>query len=342
MIIEGRYLDEILRELYKTLTASTDIFDATKGSGQDLLAPTIVLLDPRSRISSTAIRGRLISALGEFCWYMSGSDSRDFIEFYITDYPGEDDPIQEAYGPRLMRVNQPSCVESQLYRVIKRLERKPDTRRAVITILETGDLGQGNTDAPCTVALQFIRRRERIHMVTMMRSNDAYLGFPHDVFCFTMIQELVARALGDRLGEYHHFTTSMHLYECDKDNATAYLAEGFQNPKFSMPAMPRGCQRANMEKFLVAEEKIRNGTITDAKQIKLPVYWKDLSLILLRRADGKFKRGMKVLEKNFSNISNDYYRNLFHRKPQFVETDGIIPEDQGVLDLEDKNAIKHK
>lgn len=41
-----------------------------------------------------------------------------------------------------------------------------------------------------------------------MRSNDAYLGFPHDVFFFTMIQELVARSLGIRVGDYHHFATT--------------------------------------------------------------------------------------------------------------------------------------
>lgn len=33
MIIEGRYLDEILRELYGKLTESTDTFEASKGKG---------------------------------------------------------------------------------------------------------------------------------------------------------------------------------------------------------------------------------------------------------------------------------------------------------------------
>jgi thymidylate synthase len=37
-------------------------------------------------------------------------------------------------------------------------------------------------------------------MVTTMRSNDAYLGLPHDVFCFTMLQEIIARSLGREIG----------------------------------------------------------------------------------------------------------------------------------------------
>jgi thymidylate synthase len=87
MTIEGRYLDEILRKLYGELSRSTDTFQASKGKGQDLLGQKVVLKDPRSRISATATRGRLISALAEFCWYMSGSADLDFIRFYLRDYP---------------------------------------------------------------------------------------------------------------------------------------------------------------------------------------------------------------------------------------------------------------
>jgi len=63
MIVEGLYLDEILRKLYSELSKSTDTFEASKGKGRDLLAPKIILKDPRARISATATRGRLISAL---------------------------------------------------------------------------------------------------------------------------------------------------------------------------------------------------------------------------------------------------------------------------------------
>ncbi len=189
MIIEGRYLDEILRTLYFELSKSTDTFNASKGKGQDLLGQEVVLKDPRARISATATRGRLISALAEFCWYMAGSADLDFIRFYLPDYPpeGATGALEEAYGPRLIGTGEFGRSFNQIERVIDRLRRKPDTRRAVISILEPSDLEPGKAEAPCTIALQFVRRRERLHLVAMMRSNDAYLGFPHDVFCFTMI-----------------------------------------------------------------------------------------------------------------------------------------------------------
>ena len=337
MIIEGRCLDDILRKLYDELMRSTDTFEASKGKGQDLLAQKVVLKDPRARISATATRGKLISALAEFCWYMAGSADLGFIRFYIRNYPPAEKSgsIEEAYGPRLLGTGQFGHSFNQIERVIARLGQKPDTRRAAIAILGPSDLAPNQQEAPCTVALQFIRRRERLHLVAMMRSNDAYLGFPHDVFCFTMIQELVARSLGIQLGEYHHFATSLHLYEDDQKRVAAYLDEGFQNPTFSMPKMPSGCQLSNLERFLDIERKIRNGSITVAKQLNLPEYWRDLALVLLRIADFRFRRGTKVRDDNFGHISNEFYRNFFLRNPKMVPATNTLEMTQERLDLGD-------
>lgn len=332
-----------MRKLYSELSKSTDTFEASKGKGQDLLGQKIVLKDPRARISATATRGRLISALAEFCWYMAGSADLDFIRFYLPDYPPEDasGSLEEAYGPRLIGTGEFGRSFNQIERVIDRLRRKPDTRRAVISILEPSDLEPGKAEAPCTIALQFVRRRERLHLVAMMRSNDAYLGFPHDVFCFTMIQELVARSLGIQVGEYHHFATSLHLYEHDQDKVAAYLDEGHQSPTFAMPKMPSGCQLDNLKAFLDVEQSIRSGAITAAAQIKLPEYWRDLALVLLRLADSRFRRGPKTLEANFSNISNSFYKNFFIRRPKTLPKTPTSAMVQDKLDLGDDDANKN-
>lgn len=331
MVIEGRYLDEILRKLYGELSRSTDTFEASKGKGQDLLGQKVVLKDPRARISATATRGMLISALAEFCWYMSGSADLDFIRFYLKDYPPKDaaGSLQEAYGPRLKGTGEFGYNIDQINRVIEKLRKKPDTRRAAITLLESSDLEPSQKEAPCTIGLQFIRRRERLHLVAMMRSNDAYLGFPHDVFCFTMIQELVARSLGIRVGDYHHFATSLHLYEDDQDSVADYLGEGFQNPVFAMPKMPSGCQMENLAAFLEVERAIRQGEIADARQISLAPYWRDLSLVLLRCADSRFKRGTKVREDNFSQIGDSFYRNFFIKRPK------VLPKGEAKIMVQD-------
>lgn len=317
MIIEGRYLDEILRKLYSELTQSTDTFEAGKGKGQDLLASKILLRNPRARISATATRGRLVSALAEFCWYMSGSADLDFIRFYLSDYPPKDarGSIEEAYGPRFIGTGEFGNSANQIERVIDRLKAKSDTRRAVISLLQPSDLAPEKQEAPCTVALQFIHRRGHLHLIAMMRSNDAYIGFPHDVFSFTMMQELIARSLSARVGEYHHFSTSLHLYGRDVDKVWRYLDEGFQNPTFAMPKMPGGCQRANLANFLNVERAIREGAIVRSSEILLPDYWRDLALVLLRYADTKMQRGAETTEANFSEVSDSFYRSFYLKKP---------------------------
>lgn len=310
-------MDEILRKLYGELARSTDTFEASKGKGHDLLASKVLLKNPRARISATATRGRLVSALAEFCWYMSGSADLDFIRFYLQDYPPENatGSIEEAYGPRLVGTGEFGRSINQIERVIERLRTKPDTRRAVITLLEPSDLQPEKLEAPCTAALQFIHRRGHLHLIAMMRSNDAYIGFPHDVFCFTMVQELIARSLGIRVGEYHHFATSLHLYVKDIDKVGRYLDEGFQNPTFAMPKMPIGCQRENLGHFLDVESAIRAGSITKSSEIQLPDYWRDLALVLLRFADTKMKRGADAVEQNFSAITDGFYRSFYLKKP---------------------------
>ena len=172
-------------------------------------------------------------------------------------------------------------------------------------------------------------------MVAMMRSNDAFMGFTHDVFCFTMLQEIIARSLGVALGDYHHFATSLHLYERDTVKAANYLEEGFQSPKFAMPKMPSGCQLSNLADFLAIEQSIRTGEITTASEISLPVYWRDLALVLLRWADAKMKRGTRHLEDNFSNISNGFYRTFSARKPTMLQIASLQPTLQSSLDLGD-------
>ena len=339
MIIKGRFLDEILRKLYERLLKSEDVFEASKGNGRDLLGQKIVLMDPRARISATITRGRLISALAEFCWYMSGCADLGVIRFYINNYPSNSTkgPLREAYGPRLRGTGEFGYEIDQVSRVIERLRKNPDTRRAVITLLESSDLEQKQKEAPCTIGLQFICRRKHLHLIAMMRSNDAYLGFPHDVFCFTMIQELIARSLGMRVGEYHHFATSLHLYEKDEIKVPAYLGEGFQNPKFAMPKMPYGCQMKQLADFLMVERLIRAGKIIEAGDISLPQYWKDLALVLLMHADMKLGRGTDARAKTMTHFGNKFYGNYFAARPKAMSKGEDKTMIQNALGLGRKN-----
>ena len=104
MEISGDGLDDVLIELYGRLLASPGRNKGTRGDTRELLGVGIRIRRPRARLSRSENRGKPFSALGEFLWYLSGSDELDFIRPYIkryTDEAGPDGTINGAYGPRL-------------------------------------------------------------------------------------------------------------------------------------------------------------------------------------------------------------------------------------------------
>jgi hypothetical protein len=106
--------------------------------------------------------------------------------------------------------------------LVELLARDPDTRQAVITVFDsTRDLNRAKRDIPCTIALHFARRGERLDLKVIMRSNDLWLGTPYDFTQFAVLQASVAQVLGLTPGKYVHSVGSLHLYERDLARAKA-------------------------------------------------------------------------------------------------------------------------
>ena len=254
---------------------------ATKGRTFETVGARLQLLNPRARLSRSASRSKPFSSLGELCWYLSGSDDTEQVAYYIRMYREFDvqGRIEGAYGPRMFGTGQ----NAQIHNVISLLRRKPSSRQAVVQLFDRSDLVGEKLDVPCTCVLQFLVRDQLLCMNVFMRSNDAYLGLPHDIFAFTMIQELVARSLGLEVGIYVHSVGSLHVYERNVDSAKGYLAEGWQHSsKDSMPAMPPGDPWPAIAQLLVAEETIRGGQGTPPPASTIGSgYWADLMRLLL-------------------------------------------------------------
>lgn len=119
------------------------------------------------------------------------------------------DPSGTAHG------NYGSRVYGQLGRVIEALSFDPGSRQAVMTIFDTNRdvVPAAILDVPCTLSIQFFIRDDTLLARVSMRSNDAWLGLPYDLFQFISLQAAVASILGLPMGAYHHTVGSMHLYE---------------------------------------------------------------------------------------------------------------------------------
>lgn len=279
MYYSGETIDDLLEPVMRRLLRSRNVVQASRGKTHEMTGVLLRLRNPRSRLSHTEAKGHVFSPLGELLWYLAGSDRLDFIAYYIAKYKDESEDgktIYGAYGPRFFSREG----KGQISNIIHVLKHGPSTRRAVIRLFDAKDIVARKTEVPCTCTLQFLLRRGRLHLVTYMRSNDAFRGLPHDVFTFTMLQEIVARSVDADVGDYKHAVGSLHLYEDNFADAAKYLKEGFQPRNRPMPAMPAGDPWPHVKVLLQVEAAIRQGKRIPKGASGLPPYWADLGRLL--------------------------------------------------------------
>ena len=221
-------LDDLLFATYKTLLNDGTLINSKRDI--DVLEITqyaATLTNPRVRTSRSLDRKLVRSKFAEFAWYLSKDSNIDYIKPYISVYDKEEkqnDKILGAYGPKIFgsKCNR----KSQFERVIEQISKRQATKQAFLVISESKEYKfrqQKFKSPPCTIGLHFYVRKGKLNLSVYMRSNDAYYGLPHDLFCFTMLQELVSCRTNIPLGDYTHYSTSMHIYPRHKKNIEDYL-----------------------------------------------------------------------------------------------------------------------
>lgn len=315
MFIREKSLDDLLIKVFGKVTKSKVLISSTRGDSKEIDGVLLQLTNPLARLSRTEKKGTVFSCLGELLWYLSGSKDLDFISYYISAYAKDSEDgktLHGAYGPRLFDTRG----TNQIQNVVEILKKKPTTRRAVIQIFDAEDLKRNYKEIPCTCTLQFLIRKNRLHLYTNMRSNDVYLGLPHDVFAFTMLQEILARSLNIELGVYKHFAGSLHIYTNNISDAYEYIDEGWQET-VSMPPMPLGDPWECIKTVINAESDIRNGYIVEPDTLNLPSYWEDLVRLLLvfrYLKENKLKDIVRVKNAMHSDVYENYIRKKLTNK----------------------------
>jgi len=306
-------LDDLLFKVYKQILARGTAIKPSKGDARETSGMLLKLSAPRVRLSRSESRGLLFSCLGELLWILAGSNRLDFIQHYIPSYDEFSDDkktIYGAYGPRLFG----KTPNDQVARVIQLLKDKRDSRQAVLQLFDRTDTLESHKDVPCTCTLQFMVRDSRLHMLTSMRSNDAWLGLPHDVFTFTMLQELVARSVGIELGEYKHAVGSLHLYDEHHDKALRFLNEGWQTHR-PMPPMPKGDPWGAVKSLVDFEKKVRTGHgAIPTPPATMDPYWDDLATLLTIHKAGLVPNNQPEIRRLKRRIHDDVYSTYIKKR----------------------------
>lgn len=250
-------------DLCKQVRDNSEFVSSPRGMKiKEKLGVQFRIRNPRDRLPFVAARNFSLSYfVAETLWYMSGSNSTEWISRYAPfwkDISDDGKTANSAYGARIFRLH-PRIADGGLNQwdyVKGELKRDPDSRRAVIHIRTPDDSLHAVKDVPCTLALQFFIREGSLHLHVNMRSSDIILGIAYDVPAFTTMQEVLANELGVELGEYVHTSNSLHCYERDFEMLDA-IANSNDNLGRPMPAYPRGFP---IHDLMYVEEQVHGAT----------------------------------------------------------------------------------
>ena len=103
----------------------------------------------------------------------------------------------------------------QINDVIRILKDDPNSRQAVVNLWDPMDLNKSTKDKACNLLMIFSVEDGYLHMTTFNRSNDAVWGFMTgaNMVHFPFFHAYVANSLGVKIGEWHHASANMHVYD---------------------------------------------------------------------------------------------------------------------------------
>lgn len=194
------------------------------GAMEELLHVVLTIEDPRQRwIVSREPPLNMAFALAEIVWIMRGRRDLAFLSFWnknLRKYVGPGPELNGAYGHRIRN----HLGFDQLNRVYKAIKHDNDTRQAVLQIWDSRmdipkpDGSPADPDIPCNVVAMPKLRNGKLEWMQVIRSNDMFLGIPHNIVQFTCMQEVLAGWLGVECGSYNQISDSLHIYDHDLNN----------------------------------------------------------------------------------------------------------------------------
>ena len=197
--------------------------DETSRNGSVRVAPGPVVTEyshPCERVLFDADRdANAVFHLLESLWMLAGyNDSAPLLPYNarMAEYAETSGAIHGAYGYRWR--NQFGF--DQILAIVQELRAKPSSRQCVLQMWHAPmDLGVDVKDRPCNTNAYFQVRKNSedkpaLQMTVCCRSNDALWGaYGANAVHFSILQELMARAIGVEVGTYTQFSNNFHAYK---------------------------------------------------------------------------------------------------------------------------------
>lgn len=263
-------------------------------------------LRPEQRVLFNPVRdANPVFHLMESIWMLAGRNDVDFLLPFNSKYSyyADDGVVHGAYGHRWRGFGG----HDQILEIASLLKRDRGSRQAVMAMWDPGqeDLTGKWKDRPCNTHIYFDCRGGRLNMTVCCRSNDMIWGaYGANVVHFSILQEVIAVAVGIPMGEYRQFSNNFHVY-----TDVPMVKQFLDNPPFDrydhyntvigakpFPIMAPG---ENLPKFLEECEDFCDNTKTHFDNDFLTRVAQPLRAAYINRKSGK----------------DDNWRNFLHEIP---------------------------
>ena len=220
---DGNTADEIWRKAANALVNGGDYLlqSSRLGPMREYLHCSLHLSDPRQRwMLSRQPAMNPAFAIAELVWILQGRNDAAFPNFWnpaLPRFSGRGETYYGAYGHRLRS----NLGWDQIEIAYQVLVANPDSRQVVLQIWDgKKDFPHQNgaardADIPCNIVGMPKVRDGKLEWLQVMRSNDLFLGTPHNFVQFTSLQEIMAGWLGVEVGSFVLMSDSLHIYEHD-------------------------------------------------------------------------------------------------------------------------------
>lgn len=213
--VRARDVEEAYHELLWVMKVRGKLEDSRNGRVLTIQSPFhLTINNPMGRVLYNEERNaNPFFHVMEFVWMLSGSSSVEWISQFnkrMVEY-ANNGRVNGAYGYRWSDHFDVNQIEA----AIRKLRDDRGTRQAVIAMWDPNkDNTRGYNDYPCNTHIYFRVVDDALSMTVCNRSNDLVWGMlGANVVHMTLLQELVARSIGAKIGEYHVLTNNLHIYE---------------------------------------------------------------------------------------------------------------------------------
>lgn len=197
--------------------------------------------------------------VAEQLWFLLGENDPDWLRPYtkIWDDFIEEDGKVTSYGYRWRK----HFGRDQLSELIKHLSEKPTSRHGVVIAWDPtsdGLTGKPRKNVPCLFAFTLNIIGGKLCMHNIIRSNDIFLGLPHDVAGFALLQHIIAQELNVPVGTYSHSISNAHLYSDQYESAQELIIRKSQHPEVTLHLPKNSLSRAEAGDVTLIDEIVED------------------------------------------------------------------------------------